>query len=105
MSYCPCGKELTPLQPIRDETCGSCEHQERHDDVVKRSVTMDRQVGGSHYKDKAIQPIDYIMANGLDFNEGSVVKYITRHKEKGGAQDIEKIKQYCDFIMKYTYGK
>lgn len=84
------------------------EEQERHDEVVKRSVTSDTfetQVGGTHYKDKSIQPIEYIMANNLDFNEGSVVKYITRHKEKGGAQDIEKIKQYCDFILKYTYGK
>lgn len=63
------------------------------------------QVGGNHYANKAIQPIDYIMANSLPFCEASVVKYITRHKEKGGAEDIRKIKQYCDFILKYEYGE
>lgn len=63
------------------------------------------QVGGSHYKNRAIQPIDYIAQNGLNFMEGSIVKYATRHRDKGGAEDIRKIKQYCDFILKYEYGE
>lgn len=77
------------------------EPQERHYKTHQRAS----QVGGDHYSKQAFQPIDYIMANGLGFNEGNIVKYITRHKDKGGAQDIEKIKEYCDFILKYQYGK
>ena len=59
----------------------------------------DRQVGGDHYKNKAIQPIEYIMANKLDFCEGNVVKYITRWRDKGGVETLEKIKQYVDFLI------
>lgn len=66
---------------------------------------LNHQEGGDHYAKRSIQPIDYIMANGLDFNEGSIVKYITRHRDKGGAEDIRKIKQYCDFILHYEYGE
>lgn len=62
------------------------------------------QVGGSHYKDCKIQPIEYIMANKLSFAEGCIVKYITRHQAKAGAQDIKKIMQYCRFILKFEYG-
>ena len=58
---------------------------------------LENQVGGDHYKNKAIQPIEYIMANELDFCEGNVVKYITRWKDKGGVESLRKIKHYVDF--------
>jgi len=62
---------------------------------------LDNQVGGDHYKKKAIQPIEYIMANEMDFCEGNVVKYITRWKEPGGGgvESLRKIKQYVDFLI------
>ena len=50
----------------------------------------DIQIGGQHYKDMAIQPVEYIHRNGLGFCEGAVIKYVSRHKSKNGAQDIEK---------------
>ena len=50
------------------------------------------QVAGQHYKDCAIQPIEYIQANNLGFEEGCILKYLTRHQAKCGRQDIEKIK-------------
>jgi hypothetical protein len=56
------------------------------------------QVGGDHYK-TAIQPIEYIMANNLDFCEGNIVKYATRWRNKGGVEDLRKIKHYCDFLI------
>ena len=57
------------------------------------------QVGGDHYKGKAIQPIEYISANNLNFCEGSIVKYITRWRDKGGVKDLEKIKHYVDLLI------
>ena len=63
-----------------------------------------RQVGGDHYKKCGIEPVEYIHANGLDFNEGSIVKYISRHRNKNGAEDIRKIKDYCDIILELDYG-
>lgn len=64
----------------------------------------DRQVGGSHYQKNKIQPIEYIHANGLDFFQGNVVKYITRFRDKNGIQDLEKIKHYCDLLIQLEYG-
>lgn len=61
------------------------------------------QVGGDHYQ-TAIQPIEYIMANKLPFCEGNVVKYITRHRRKNGAEDLLKARQYIDFILEHDYG-
>ena len=62
----------------------------------------DAQVGGTHYKDCKIQPVEYIYANDLGFLEGNVVKYITRHRAKGeGAMDIYKVKHYADLILQF----
>lgn len=63
------------------------------------------QVGGSHYKDLKIQPIEYIHANGLDYFEGNVIKYITRHRKKNGKQDLEKAKHYIDLLIELEYNK
>lgn len=62
------------------------------------------QVGGSHYKDCAIQPIEYITANKMPFADGNVVKYITRHRKKGGAADVQKVIHYCKLILELEYG-
>lgn len=61
------------------------------------------QVGGDHYQVK-IQPVEYIHANNLPFIEGNVVKYITRHKAKAGAKDVEKAISYCLMLLKLDYG-
>ena len=53
------------------------------------------QVGGDHYSKNAIQPWDYIVANELGYLEGNIVKYITRWRDKGGLQDIDKVIHYA----------
>ena len=65
---------------------------------------LDVQVGGTHYKDLAIQPIEYIHANKLGFAEGNVVKYITRHRQKHGADDVRKVIHYCQLLLELEYG-
>ena len=64
---------------------------------------LDSQQGGDHYKDKAIQPIVYILANNLGFCAGNVVKYITRYKEKNGIEDLKKAKHYIDLLIELEY--
>jgi len=51
---------------------------------------LDAQVGGSHYKKYKIQPVEYAMANGLNYCQANAVKYITRYKDKGGIEDLNK---------------
>jgi hypothetical protein len=60
---------------------------------------LDVQVGGTHYKGMKIQPIEFVAANNLSYMDGCVVKYISRHRNKNGREDIEKIKHYCDLIL------
>jgi hypothetical protein len=67
-------------------------------------IHKEKQVGGSHYK-LPIEPIDYIEKNNLTYCEGNVVKYVTRHKNKKGAEDIKKAIHYLEFILKYQYGE
>lgn len=67
---------------------------------------LDTQVGGSHYKDCAIQPVAFIEANKLQFLEGCVVKRVTRHdKPTGkGRQDIEKAIHELQLLLELRYG-
>ena len=66
-------------------------------------TALNWQEGGQHYKDKAIQPIVYIHANNMNFCAGNVVKYITRYKEKNGAEDIRKVIHYCELLLELEY--
>lgn len=60
---------------------------------------LDTQVGGDHYKGMKIQPIQFIMANCLGFIEGNIIKYICRWKQKGGLQDLYKVRHYIDLLI------
>lgn len=60
---------------------------------------LDYQVGGSHYRDKAIQPVEFIHANSLGFCEGNIIKYVSRWKDKNGLQDLYKAKHYLELLI------
>lgn len=66
---------------------------------------LDVQVGGDHYKKYKIQPVEYIQANRLGWIEGSIVKYATRWRDKGGKEDLEKIKHLVDLLIKLELTK
>ena len=71
---------------------------------MKEEKALEQQVGGQHYKGCKIQPVEYIHANGLDYLEGNVIKYITRHRTKGeGRKDIEKAIHYAQLILEMEY--
>jgi len=46
-----------------------------------------------------IEPLDYILKNGLDFLEGNIIKYVSRYDMKGGVKDLEKAKFYIDRLI------
>ena len=62
----------------------------------------DVQVGGDHYKGKAIQPWDYIAAQNLGYFEGNIVKYVSRWKVKGGLDDLRKARHYLDKLIEIS---
>lgn len=65
---------------------------------------MEKKFETPEHYESDIQPVDYIVANNLDFFAGNVVKYVTRHRKKNGADDIFKAIHYCMMILKYRYG-
>ena len=60
---------------------------------------LESQVGGDHYKDMAIQPVEYIHANNLNYIEGAVVKYVSRWKKKNGVEDLRKARHFLDMLI------
>jgi hypothetical protein len=60
---------------------------------------LDTQIGGTHYKKFAIEPIEFIHKNGIGFCEGNAIKYLVRWKEKGGKQDLLKARHYIDLLL------
>lgn len=57
------------------------------------------QVGGSYYKDMTFQPIELIAALRCSFIQGCIIKYISRYKNKNGAQDIKKCIHYAQLAI------
>ena len=57
------------------------------------------QVGGDHYKNLAIQPVEYITANNLSYLQGSVIKYVTRYQSKGGIEDLQKAIHFIKMMI------
>jgi len=94
-SYCEC----------EEGNCSGGKVDRRVDKMEKKESILDIQHGGSHYKDKGIQPIEYITANNLGFCEGNIVKYASRHQDKNGAEDIRKVIHYAQFILKFQYNE
>tara|TARA_B100000459_G_scaffold145863_1_gene110995 strand:- start:608 stop:832 length:225 start_codon:yes stop_codon:yes gene_type:complete len=69
----------------------------------KKKSAYDNQVGGSHYQKYKIQPSEFINKNRLLFPEGSAIKYIVRHQDKGGRESLEKAKHFIDMIIERDY--
>ncbi len=68
-------------------------------DITQNNKDDSEQIGGDHYSKRKIQPIDYIIANKMNFCEGNIIKYVTRYKEKGGQEDLKKARHYIDFLI------
>ena len=62
-----------------------------------------KQIGGKHYLKYKIQPSKFVVENKLLYPEGCVIKYILRHQDKGGKQDLEKAKHFIDMIIERDY--
>jgi hypothetical protein len=60
---------------------------------------LNAQVGGGHYKDMKIQPVEFIHANGIGFIEGCVIKYVSRWRAKGGVDDLRKARHFIDLLI------
>ena len=63
----------------------------------------DKQIGGSHYQNFKIQPSKFVIENELLYPEGCVIKYILRHQDKGGKEDLKKAIHFIEMIIERDY--
>lgn len=59
------------------------------------------QVGGDYYTKLPIQPMEYSMANKLDACQHTIIKYVTRFRDKNGIEDLEKAKHVIDMLIAF----
>ena len=92
-------------RPMFDAQGNVLSIEERERAAIRPTSALDVQVGGNHYKDSSIQPIQYIEANDLTFLEGSIVKRVTRHNKASGkgAEDLLKIIHEAQLILELRY--
>jgi hypothetical protein len=64
---------------------------------------LNSQEGGRHYKDMKIQPVEYCFHNKIPAIEASVIKYVSRHRYKGGVEDINKAIHLLEILVKLEY--
>ena len=69
------------------------------EDEIEKDSTFD-PINPSHYTDLAISPREYIIANKIAWDEANVIKYISRHGSKNGAEDVRKAIKYCELVLK-----
>jgi hypothetical protein len=65
---------------------------------------LNNEVGGNHYKEFRIQPIEFIEGNDLGFSVGNIIKYVCRYKYKNGKEDLLKAKHYIELLIELEYG-
>lgn len=67
-----------------------------------RRLASETQVGGSHYTNLSIQPMQYSMANELNALQHTIIKYVTRYHDKGKPlQDLAKAKHCIDMLIEF----
>lgn len=71
---------------------------------VPVSKTLLTQVGGSHYKKFAIEPLEFLAKNNIPFPEGSIIKYILRDKNNR-LEDLEKAKHVLEYLIELEQAK
>jgi hypothetical protein len=61
-----------------------------------------KQEGGNHYREMAIQPMRYSMMNNLCACAHTIIKYASRYPRKDqGLQDLYKIRHTVDLWIKF----
>lgn len=65
-----------------------------------------RQVGGTHYTSKAVQPWDAMEAwmtpeQFSGYLRGNAIKYLARCDDKGGIEDLQKAQHYLGKLIEF----
>lgn len=101
LNCCRYAYHTNDLKLVNEETNTS-----QNDSINKGFYSpLNVQQAGDHYKKKGIQPIEYGFANDLSFPQINIVKYVTRHEDKNGLDDLAKSIHYHFFEALRVYGE
>ena len=117
--YCQrCGVRRSAMgKDFRDGVCSVCIGDDYVQKVLRdesdkkialddtKKNALDVQIAGNHYKNFVIQPVEFCQKNKLGFCESSVIKYISRHKNKNGKEDLKKAKHFIDLLLDLEYSQ
>ena len=70
---------------------------------TEETKALDTQISGDHYKRFVIQPVEFCQKNKLNYCEANVIKYVCRHRNKNGKEDLQKAKHYIDLLIQLEY--
>ena len=93
-----CDRLEHAIAPFADQTLRQSVDDMRFA-IASMTTANETQIGGDHYKEKTIQPWDFIAANQLGYFEGNIVKYVSRWRDKGGIDDLKKARHYLDKLI------
>ena len=60
---------------------------------------MSDKINPTFYQ-KGIETTDYIVSHSMNYLEGNIIKYVTRYKDKGGLEDLNKAEWYLTRLKK-----
>jgi hypothetical protein len=96
-------RETVPAQePVIEVDTVEVMQEGKEFDPLEKSEVLRTSHKGEHYHDFAIEPIQYIEANHLNFHQGNIVKYVTRYLLKDGIDDLKKARFYLDRLIEIT---
>lgn len=70
---------------------------------MPKTSALKKQIGGHHYKGMPIQHVVFCQKNGFHWCEAAAMKYIVRHRQKNGRQDVEKAIHYLELLLEIEY--
>lgn len=68
-----------------------------------KDETLEKQVGGSHYKNMPMQPMEVNIRNRTPWGEGEICKWVARWESKNGVQDLEKAAHVLQALIEYAH--
>jgi len=91
---------------LMEEVCGSCGQpapihlNSCPQGYLHQDAIFKERPAAPHYQKGGIEPIDFIASQGMSFNQGNVVKYVTRYKYKGKPlDDLLKARVYLNWLI------
>lgn len=66
-------------------------------------IELQDNINPNHYTDMAISPYEYVTKNGMNWEQGNAIKYISRYKNKNQAEDLKKAIKYIEMLIEREY--